>query len=68
MNLTKTGSTWLVLLLLLFPLFPALAGKPFTQNDGQLIDTDSKPRTDIRFYTGTKSSSVFLRKTGFSYV
>ncbi|MBL7891948.1 MAG: PKD domain-containing protein, partial [Bacteroidia bacterium] len=43
-------------------------GMCFTQNKGQIIDMDGKPRPDILFKGAGNGADVYLLKTGISYV
>ncbi len=43
-------------------------GMQFTENKGQIIDTDGKLRPDILFRGEGGGTDVYLRKTGISYV
>ncbi len=40
----------------------------FTENKGQIADSDQKVRNDILFYTNTSNTTVYLKNFGFSYV
>src|SRR4051812_49329625 len=49
----------------------AVGTKPsstFTENKGQIVDSEQKLRNDILFYTQTGNTDVYIRNSGFSYV
>ncbi|MEX0967750.1 MAG: SBBP repeat-containing protein, partial [Bacteroidia bacterium] len=48
--------------------FQGTSSLGFIQNQGQLTDTDGRPTPDILFQANLNDQTIYLRKTGISYV
>ena len=59
---------FLLLFLFLVPFAGLHASQNFTRNQGQLLNTNGLPQSDVKYYTRSKTANVFLREGVISYV